>query len=142
MTTAEQIIIVGCGRLGSKLANELSADGHQTVVIDIHRSAFDRLSVDFSGYTVVGDATEVEVLKEAGIEKAKTLFATSSADNVNLMVAQVAYVIFGVPNVVARVYDPKREAVYREFGIETISPTNLSAKVFRQYAEQHDQDKI
>lgn len=142
MKASHQIIIVGCGRLGSKLANELSADGHRLIVIDNHRASFDRLSVDFSGYTIVGDATEVQVLKEANIAQTHTLFATTSEDNVNLMIAQVAYVLFSVPNVVARVYDPQREAVYREFGIQTISPTNLSAKLFRQYVDQQDEDEV
>lgn len=132
MSAARYIVIVGCGRLGSHLANRLSTEGHNVVVIDERRHAFDHLSMEFSGYSIVGDATELEVLKEARIQDADYLFATTTEDNTNLMVAQVARKIFNVPNVVARVYDPAREAIYTEFGIQTISPTNLSSNMFLQ----------
>lgn len=127
---SKQIVIVGCGRLGSSLANELSADGHRVVVIDHRERAFDKLSAAFSGFKIVGDAVEWQTLETADIEKADCLFATTTADNINLMVAQVAKVMFDVSLVVARVYDPQREAVYSEFGVETISPTKLSAHAF------------
>jgi len=114
------------------LANQLCGAGHSVVAIDRNPSAFDNLSIDFSGYKIVGDAAEVSVLHEAEIEKANTLFAVTTKDSMNLMVAQVASEVFQVPSVVARVYDPKRETVYREFGIQTISPTQLSASAFLQ----------
>jgi trk system potassium uptake protein TrkA len=126
----KRIVIVGCGRLGGSLANSLSLSGHQVVVIDRKETAFEKLSVEFSGFRQPGDATELDVLKEAGVEKADVVFATTTADNINLMVAQVARHIFQVPRVVARVFDPNRESIYTAFGIETISPTKLSADAF------------
>lgn len=126
------IVIIGCGRLGSLLANELSRHGHDVIIVDRSPDAFERLSVEFSGYTIVGDASEQAVLKEADIQRAEFLFAVTSEDNINLMVAQIAKRIFNVAHVIARIDDPSREAVYREFGIDTISPTQLTADAFLQ----------
>lgn len=124
------VLIVGCGRLGSLLAGQLSSLGSSVVVVDIDEHAFSRLPPEFSGFQVVGNAAELSVLRRARIEKADCVLAMAQQDNVNLMVAQVAKVVFGVPNVLARIYDPAREAVYREFGIETICPTTLSVGAF------------
>ena len=136
MTSFKHIVIVGCGRLGGVLANQLSGMGHSLVIIDRRKSAFDKLSADFSGYKIIGDAVEMQVLHEARIQDADYLFAVTTADNANLMVAQVAKEVFGVPNVVARVYDPAREAIYARFGIQTISPTKLSADAYLKYIHE------
>lgn len=130
MAQTKYIIIIGCGRLGGNLANQLSAAGHSVVVVDQRESAFDKLAVDFSGFKVIGDASELNVMQEIKTQKADYLFAVTTRDSTNLMVAQVAQSIFNVPRVIARVFDPVREEIYREFGVETISPTNLSAHAF------------
>ena len=124
------IVIVGCGRLGSHLANQLSHVGHSVVVIDRDGATFDDLSPDFSGFRVEGDATQMAVLKEAKLKDADVFFATTHEDNVNLMVAQVALKVFNVPHVLARVFDPRREQVYAQLGIETICPTSVAAEMF------------
>jgi trk system potassium uptake protein TrkA len=130
MKNNRYIVIVGCGRLGSHLANQLSREGHSVVVIDTDEATFNDLSPDFSGFRVEGDAVHMAVLKEAKLKKADVLIATTHEDNVNLMVAQVARKVFGVPNVLARVFDPKREEVYARLGIETICPTSVAAEIF------------
>ena len=124
------IVIVGCGRVGSYLANHLSHTGHSVVVIDSDESTFNNLSPDFSGFRVVGDATRITVLKDAKLKAADVFFATTHWDNVNLMVAQIARKLFHVPQVLARVFDPKREKVYEQLGIETICPTSVAAEMF------------
>jgi len=124
------ILIVGCGRLGSFLANRLSSKGHSIVVIDVKESAFDSLSPEFSGFRVVGDATELIVLKEAKIKEADIFIATTRDDNINLMVSQIANKIFHVPKVMARVFDPKRESIYKDFDIEAICPTSIAVELF------------
>lgn len=121
------IVIVGCGRLGSYLANQLSLAGHSVVVIDSNEANFSSLSSDFSGFRLVGDATELAVLREAKLDKADVLLATAREDNVNLMVAQIAGRLFHVGKVLARVFDPEREQVYKQHGIETVCPTSLVA---------------
>jgi trk system potassium uptake protein TrkA len=130
MKNSLYIVIIGCGRLGSYLANQLSRVGHSVVVIDTDEATFNDLSPDFSGFRVVGDATQIAVLKEAKLKKADVFFATTHEDNVNLMVAQVARKLFNVPHVLARVFDPKREEIYAQLGIDTICPTSVAAEMF------------
>lgn len=130
------VVVVGCGRLGSTMATQLSINGHQVVIIDRNESAFEKLDEAYSGFRVVGDAAEINTLRQARIEEATTLFAISTYDNLNLMVAQVAHTVFGVETVVARVYDPSREAIYEEFGIRTISPTRLATQAFMNVVKE------
>ncbi len=130
--SAQYIIIIGCGRLGSLLAGRLSAEGHSVVVIDQREATFNNLSSEFSGFQIIGDAVELATLRQAKVEKADCVLAVTSQDNVNLMVAQIAKTVFEIPLVLARVFDPAREAIYQELEIETISPTQLSADVFMQ----------
>jgi len=130
MKNSLYIVIVGCGRLGSHLANQLSHVGHSVLVIDRDEATFNGLSPDFSGFRVEGDATQMAVMKEAKLKRADVFFATTHEDNVNLMVAQVARKVFNVPHVLARVFDPRREHVYNDLGIETICPTSVAAEMF------------
>ncbi len=122
------IIIVGCGRLGANLANTLSDDGKSVVIIDQNKDAFRKLSDSFGGIILTGDATEISVLNEAGIKKAASVISVTNNDNTNIMVAQLAKELFHMNQVVARLYDPERECVYQEFGIDTICPAVLSTK--------------
>lgn len=124
------VIIIGCGRLGSYLANRLSHDGHSVVVIDLNDSALEALSAEYSGFRMEGDATEIDLLKQAKIDKADFFIATTGDDNVNLMVAQIAKKLFQVPRVMARVFQPKREKIYLDLGIETVCPTSIAADLF------------
>ena len=129
---SQYIVIIGCGRLGSLLAGRLSAQGHSVVVIDQREATFNNLSSEFSGFQVTGDAVELATLRKAKVDKADCLVAVTREDNVNLMVVQIAKIVFEIPTVMARVFDPAREAIYREFEIETVSPTQLSADLFLQ----------
>lgn len=137
MSKSRYIVIAGCGRLGSLLANELSKQGHSVVVIDRQEARFENLTADFSGFQIEGDVVEHEVLRSAKIHLADCFFATTNQDNVNLMAAQVARVVFQVPIVIARVFDPLKEPIYRQLGIPTISPTQLSAQAFLQTIQNH-----
>ena len=137
----QYVVVVGCGRLGSLLAGLLSQAGSSVVVIDRNEVAFELLSPEFSGFRITGDAVEMEVLKVAKAHKAGCLLAVTEDDNVNLMVAQVAHEVFKVPRVMARVFDPRREQVYREFGIETISPTKLTANAFLAAVQERREDE-
>ena len=132
MKNNQYIVVVGCGRVGSHVADQLSRDGNSVVVIDSDGTKFNDLSPNFSGFRIEGDATHIAVLKEAKLKKADVLIATTHEDNVNVMVAQIAQKMFNVPHVLARVYDPKREAVYTQLGIDTICPTSVAAEMFLQ----------
>jgi trk system potassium uptake protein TrkA len=130
MTSSLYIVVVGCGRLGAFLASRLSSEGNAVVVIDRNPSTFEELSPEFSGFRIEADATHLSALKQAKLDRADVLIATTHDDNVNLMVAQIAKKVYAVPNVLARVFDPKREEVYRMLGIKTISPTSVAADLF------------
>ncbi len=125
------VIIVGCGRVGSELAKLLSNEGHNVVVVDKNPSSFDRLSGSFNGITLVGNGFGLELLKQAGIEKADAFCAVTNGDNTNLIAAQVAKKIFKVPKVFARVYDPQRAHIYSSLGLDIISGTILFAAMLR-----------
>lgn len=123
-------IVVGCGRLGSLLAEGLSQQNHSVVAVDRDPASFDNLSAEFGGFRIAGDASELSVLREAKVDRADCVLAVTNRDAINLMVTQVAREIFQVPTAIARVFDPERESLYREFGITTISPVQLSADQF------------
>ena len=122
-----QSIIVGCGRVGVMLAHLLEHEGHQVTMIDKVPTALRKLGSGFRGRTVAGVGFDRDVLREAGIERADAFAAVTSGDNSNFIAATVARDTFRVPIVVARIYDPQREQIYRRLGIRTISSTAWGA---------------
>ncbi len=123
-----KLVIVGCGRVGAMAALALSKAGHQVTVIDNNQRAFDRLGSDFKGEMVLGNGIDEDVLRQAGIESADGFASLTNGDNRNIMAAQIALEIFKVPRVITRIYDPMREDVYRELGLNTVSPTVAGAR--------------
>ena len=130
------VVIVGCGRLGSTLANTLSTQGDAVVVIDRSEAAFANLSAEFSGYRIHGDAAELSVLRQAKVERADVVCAATDRDNLNLFVAQAASELFGVKHVAARLFDPTREPIFEELDVITISPTMLAAEAFLAFTRE------
>lgn len=127
-----KLIIVGCGRVGSELAHAVCQAGHEVYVIDRDPHAFERLDSDFSGHTIQGDARSELVLKRSGIEDADGLAAVTSNDMMNLIVARAARVIFKVPNVVARVYDPNHYDAFFEANLQTVISSSWAANRIEQ----------
>lgn len=121
------IIIVGCGRLGSILANELSDAGHNISVIDRDIEQLNILGSGYNGLKIKGIEYDSEVLQEAGISAADVLLAVSRDENVNITVALIAVRIHKVPRVIARIVNPNRKYIYEKLEIETINPTQLGA---------------
>ena len=126
-----KIIIMGCGRVGAQLASLLDADGHQITVLDIDAHSFRRLPPSFGGTALVGDGTDEEMLKKAGIAEADAFVAVTQGDNRNVMGAQIAKNIFNVRRVICRIYDPLRKDVYEALGLEAVSPTTVFAQLLR-----------
>lgn len=122
------IMIIGCGKVGSRLASQLSADGHDVSIVDSDENAFEQLDSGFEGFKTCGIPIDQDVLRKAGIETCDALAAVSQDDNVNIMVSQMAREVFKVNNVLARIYDPKREDVFSHFGLNTICPTNITVE--------------
>ncbi len=121
------VVILGCGRVGSTLAQSLLRREHSVSVIDQDATAFVRLGEDFAGQTVNGIGFDRDTLTEAGIERADAFAAVSSGDNSNIIAARVARETFGVERVVARIYDPKRAEVYERLGIPTVATVRWAA---------------
>jgi trk system potassium uptake protein TrkA len=119
------IVIVGCGRVGAFLARQLDKAGQHVTIIDLDRASFVHLPRDFKGTTLLGSGTDLDILRQAGIEKADALFTLTQGDNRNLMAAQIAKQIFGVKQVIAKVNDPIRANTYRAHGIATFSRTSI-----------------
>ncbi len=115
------VVILGCGRVGSLLADDLDALGHSVAVVDQDAKSFRKLRPDFSGITVKGVGFDRQTLENAGIERAHAFTAVSSGDNTNILAARVARETYGVENVVARIYDPRRAEVYQRLGIPTVA---------------------
>jgi trk system potassium uptake protein len=121
------IVIMGCGRVGSTLAHILEDKGHSVAIIDQNPEAFRRLRGGFKGRRVTGFGFDRDVLVEAGVEKAAAFVAVSSGDNSNIISARVARETFGIENVVARIYDPRRAEVYQRLGIPTVATVRWTA---------------
>jgi trk system potassium uptake protein len=115
------VIVVGCGRVGSSLARQLVDSGHTVAVIDRRPDAFARLGADFTGQTIAGIGFDRDRLIEAGIEQAAALASVTNGDNSNILIARVARETFGLERVVARIYDPRRAAIYQRLGIATVA---------------------
>lgn len=115
------VVIMGCGRVGSSLAHALERLDHTVAVIDKEERAFRRLGAEFHGDYLVGNGFDRDVLVKAGIERAGAFAAVSNGDNSNIISARVARETFRIENVVARIYDEKRAAVYERLGIPTVA---------------------
>jgi trk system potassium uptake protein TrkA len=127
------VVIMGCGRTGARVASLLDRQGHHVTVVDLRTSAFRILPDDFRGDTVIGTGVDEDVLRIAGIERADSFVAVSENDNRNIMAGQVARTIFKVPHVIMRIYDPIREDTYRRMGYATVCPTTtISAMILNQ----------
>ncbi|MBE6113798.1 MAG: TrkA family potassium uptake protein [Erysipelotrichaceae bacterium] len=122
------VCIIGCGRLGANLGNMLSVQGKDVLIMDKDKNSFRRLSSHFGGLVIEGDGTDLDKLKEVKIQNASSVIIVTNDDNINIMIAQIARDLFGVKQVIARLYDPEREQVYHQLGINTICPVILSVK--------------
>lgn len=125
-----KIIIVGCGRLGRYLAVEFLQRGEQIAVVDTDSAALRRLPDKFPGQAVLGTGIDEDVLKRAGIEGAGAVMAVTRSDNINIMVSMIAREVYRIPNVIARIYDPTKEAIYNKLGVQGVCPTALAASRF------------
>lgn len=125
------IMIVGCGRVGSRLALLLANEGHNVTIMDKNPESFKRLGGTFNGVTAVGNGFDESLLRELKIDKQDAFVSVTSGDNTNLMASQIARKIFQVPRVMARVYDPKRADIYKKLGLDIISGTTLVAAMIR-----------
>lgn len=126
---------MGCSRVGAQLAGMLDAEGHKVTIMDVEPYSFRKLPQTFNGVALVGNGLEDESLKKAGIEEADVFVSTTQGDNRNVMACQIAKHIYHVPKVVSRIYDPIREEMYRNLGLDTVSPTRVVADLLKDRIE-------
>lgn len=127
-----RVLIMGCGRVGSTLATTLDSEGHDVTILDLDEYAFRRLGLSYRGKRQIGNGIDQDVLRRAGIDRMDVFVAVTQGDNRNIMACQIAKHLFGVSRVVCRIYDPIREEIFNELGIETISPTKVGADLLRE----------
>jgi trk system potassium uptake protein TrkA len=123
-----KIVIMGCGRVGAEVTMQLSQAGHEVAIIDKRKEAFDRLPPEFKAKTLVGVGFDREILEDAGIKEADAFIAVSSGDNSNILSARVASEYYHVPNVIARIFDPRRAEIYERLNIPTVASVRWTAK--------------
>lgn len=126
-----QIIVAGCGKVGSQFARIMSEEGHEIAVVDSSSENFRLLGPSFHGVTILGVPIDEDVLKEAGIESADGFAAVTPDDNINMMACQIAKEMFHVPRIFARIQDPVKEQVFYQFGVHTVCPTDMAVQEFR-----------
>jgi trk system potassium uptake protein TrkA len=124
-------VILGCGKLGSRLARKLVATGHQIVVMDRDQEALKQLGQNFEGETLAGRAYIEENIQRIFEEKTDVFIAVTDKDNVNILFAQWIKNKFKVPRVIARIYDPILAGSYRDLGLETVCPTNMALEAIQ-----------
>jgi trk system potassium uptake protein TrkA len=132
MSEVMKVVIMGCGRVGGRLAGLLATEGHEVSILDLEDYSFRRLPPEFKGTALVGNGTDEDALKKAGIEKADAFVALTQGDNRNIMACQIAKHIFNVPRVLCRTYDPLRQELFSSLGIETFSPTTIFAQMLKE----------
>ena len=126
-------VVVGCGRVGAGVADELDRAGWQVLIIDLKSAAFDRLPASFTGTALRGDGTDEDVLRRAGAENADLFLALTEGDNRNIMAAQLAVEALDARRVIAKINDPLRAAAYADLGINTLCRTNLMAAAVNDF---------
>lgn len=134
-------VVMGCGRVGARIAGLLDQSGNTVSVIDTDSRAFRRLPAGFGGETVIGTGIDEDVLRRAGIEDADAFIAVTNGDNRNIMASQVARLIFEVPEVVCRIYDPVREDTYRRLGLTTVCPTTTISAIILDHVMRAASDR-
>lgn len=122
------VVVMGCGRVGSDIAARLDGDGHSVAIIDRNPRMFSRLPLEFGGKKVEGVGFDREVLEEAGIKTAGAFASVASGDNSNIVAARIAKEHYNVPQVVARIADPRRAELYERLGITTVSAARWQAR--------------
>ena len=127
-----KILIMGCGRVGARLAGLMDGMGHRVTILDANSYSFRRLPSGYSGTALVGNALDEEAMKRGGIEGTDVFLALTQGDNRNIMACQIAKHIFNVPRVICRIYDPLRQEIYNDLGVETFSPTVIFADILKE----------
>lgn len=133
------ILIIGCGRLGSNIANTASFQGHNVVMIDPDEESFSHLSELFTGITVKGEGSNLEVLEEAHATSAKEAIITTGNDNTNILIANICKEFFLIPHIYVRLDNPELGVLLEGKGMKTIYPFELSINKFYEMYNKEEE---
>lgn len=141
---SKKVLIAGCGRFGSLLAGELSLKGYDVTIIDIDEAAFMRLPQSYTGFQIVGDACDLELLAQCDIMHCDLFIVATNCDNINTMIAQIASTIYHIENVYVRLYDMNKEELLKDTNIHAIYPTKLCLSAFLKmnHTEIHQENGL
>ena len=139
---SQNIIIVGCGRLGSSLATMMSEQNRNVTILDIDENSFRKLSSSYGGFTLEGDGADIDHLAYAGANLADVLIAATNDDDTNIMIAQIACQVFGIKTVLVRIYDTSKQVAYDDMNIISICPANLSIEEFKRHVPNESRQVI
>jgi trk system potassium uptake protein len=126
------VIVVGCGRVGSGLAVSLTDAGHTVSILDVTEGAFRRIPPEWTGERFVGSGFDRDDLERAGARRAGAFAAVTNGDNTNILAVRIARENYGIPSVVARIYDPRRAEIYQRLGIPTVATVNWTIDQVRR----------
>ncbi len=127
------VVILGCGRVGSTFARLMHKEGHHVTIIDLQSEAFRRLGQKYKGGRIVGNGIDEDILRRSGVENADVFVAVTQGDNRNIMASQIAKHVFNVPQVIARIYDPIRADRYRQLGLVTLCTTTIASGLLHDF---------
>ncbi|MDX9691377.1 MAG: NAD-binding protein [Acholeplasmataceae bacterium] len=134
-----KFVVIGSGRLGSNIATQMSQAGEDVIIIDATDDSFRKLHESFSGYTVVGDATDLSILENSYIKHAKTVVITTDSDNVNIYLSHICYYIYNVPKIFVRLADTDKGRLLEGTSIQAIYPFTLSLEEFMKLSEEGEE---
>lgn len=141
LKSRRQVFIVGCSTMGAYIAGNLSRKGDNVIIIDKDATAFQNLPSYYSGFQIEADGTDIDALKEAGIESADLVVVATNSDNVNIMIAEVSSKIFGIKNVIIRLDSLKKGDIIDDPNIKIIFPSALTLDYFFELTKQEGDDK-
>ena len=127
-----KLVVIGCGRVGSRVARDFQADGWDVTVVDEQEEALSRLGSNWAGGFVVGHGMDSSILRRAGADEADAVVVATNGDNTNLVIGQVVKKRYGIETVVVRVLDPARAEFYAARGMETVCPTQTAISELEQ----------
>lgn len=134
--------IFGCGSLGAAIADELSGNGENVVIIDKDKDSFDKLPDSFAGKTLEADITDVNTLNENDIKDSKLIVITTDNENVNIFLAHMIASLYNPELVIVRLNTlDKKELFYGLKNVKPIFPFELSVQKFNDIVEELEDDE-
>lgn len=127
------VIVVGGGQVGINLLKLLQAEGHEVLLVEKESGRYSQLVEELGESVILGDGTELGTLMDTGANRADVLVAATGADQDNLIICQMAKILYYIPKTIARVNDPKNEEMFQTLGVDaTVSATRIIGSLIEE----------